>query len=283
MAEANAGQIDYWNSDAARQWVLREALMDGLLAEVLVGVLYHAALQPGERVLDIGCGTGASCLAAAQAVGTAGQVTGLDIASALLARARERAADLPQVTFVEADAQTHAFAPASVDVMISRFGVMFFEDPVAAFANMARALRPGGRLVFAAWGPAAEVAWFGIPSGIAVARLGRPAPLDPTAPGPLAFQDPERVVAMMQAGGLPGARCLTQTVALTPPGDIAEAARFAVRLGPVARIMAERNGTEADALAIEAEVHAAFAGFATDGGLRLPATVHFYCAGGRAV
>ena len=281
MSDANTAQAEYWASAAGTQWIVREALMDALLYPVLARVLHHAALQPGEAVLDIGCGTGASCLAAAAAVGPSGNVTGLDNAAQLLDRARNRAAaaGLANISFILADAQTHAFAPASVDVMISRFGVMFFEDPTAAFANMARALKPGGRLVFAAWAPASQVPWFSIPVGAAVARLGKPAPSDPHAPGPLAFQDAGRVTAMMAAAGLRNTRCLSETVDLTPEGSLDDVVAFAARVGPAARIMAERSGNDADGSVIEATVKTAFAAFNTDQGLRIPCAIQFYCAG----
>lgn len=280
MSQANTAQAEFWASGSGYQWIVQETLMDALLSGVLTRVLHHADLQPGEHVLDIGCGTGASCLAAAILVGSAGHVTGVDIAAQLLDRAgiRAKEAGLHNTTFVLADAQTHPFAPASVDVIISRFGVMFFEDPVAAFANMAKALKPGGRLVFAAWAPAALVPWFSIPVGAVIARFGKPAPSDPNAPGPMAFQDADRVTAMMHAAGLANARCLSETVDLTPSGTLADAVAFAARVGPAARILAEFSATDADTAAIEAEVGKQLAVYDTPVGLRMPAGINLYCA-----
>lgn len=280
MTDANAAQADYWASAAAYQWIAREASLDAMLAGVLTRVLDHAGLQPGEQVLDIGCGTGASCLAAVQLVGPEGRVAGVDISAQLLDRARSRARDAgaQNITFTLADAQTHAFAAASVDVILSRFGVMFFEDPVAAFANMARALKPGGRMAFAAWAPPQQVPWFSIPVGAAVARLGKPAPTDPTAPGPMAFQDPDRVMRMMGAAGLKNVVCQTEKIDLTPKGAFDDIIAFATRVGPASRIMAELSATDADAAAIEAEVGKGFAPFVTDQGMRIPCGIHFYTA-----
>ena len=282
MTQANAAQAEFWASGSGTQWIVREALMDALLSGVLTRILHHADLQQGEHVLDIGCGTGASCLSAAGLVGPSGHVTGVDIAAQLLDRARIRAADagLPNIALQLADAQIHAFAPASVDVIISRFGVMFFEDPVAAFANMAHALKPGGRMVFAAWAPAVQVPWFSIPVGAAIARLGKPAASDPNAPGPMAFQDPDHVTKMMEAAGLANVRSLSETVDLTPEGPLADVVAFAARVGPAARILAEFSATDADAAAIEADVGRALAVYDTGRGLRIPAGIHFYCAGG---
>ncbi len=281
MTDANAAQAEYWSSAAGQTWVERETLMDALLSGVLTRVLHHAALQTGETVLDIGCGTGASSLAASGAVGASGRVTSIDIAAQLLDRARSRATEAGRnnIDFVRADAQTNAFAPGSVDVMISRFGVMFFDDPVAAFRNMAGALKPGGRMVVAAWAPAADVPWFSIPAKAAIAHLGKPEPADPDAPGPLAFQDPARVTELLKQAGLKHVRCLSEVIDVAPAGSLADIAAFATRLGPAARIMAQFSATEADVKAIEAEVGKAFAAYQTDQGLRIPARVLFYLAG----
>lgn len=280
MTPANSAQAEFWASDAGYQWIVREAALDAMMAGVLARVLHHADLKPGEQVLDIGCGTGASCLAASKLVGTSGHVTGVDISAQLLDRARSRATDAGahNMTFHLADAQTHAFAPASMDALISRFGVMFFEDPVAAFANMAAALKPGGRLAFAAWAPPAQVPWFSIPVSSVVARLGKPAPMDPNAPGPMAFQDPVRVTAMMARAGLHHVECHTEKVDLTPKGPFEEVVAFATRVGPASRIMAEFSATDDDIAAIEADVAKGFAAFNTEQGLRIPCGVQFYTA-----
>jgi SAM-dependent methyltransferase len=281
MTDANAAQAEYWGSAAGHQWIAREALLDTMMAGVLDRVLAHAAPQPGMRVLDIGCGTGASTLAAAQRCGPSGHATGVDIAAQLLDRARARAAAaaVSNVSFVLADAQTHDFATGSADMIISRFGVMFFDDPVAAFANMARALKPGGRMVFAAWAPIARVPWFRIPVAAAIARLGKPAPSEPHAAGPMAFQDPDRVCAILEQAGLTQVRCITESITLTPPGTAEQVMTFATEVGPAARIIAEHAASAADIKAIEAEVIAGFAPFQTDQGLRLPVDVHLYGAG----
>ena len=131
-----------------------------------------------------------STLAAAIKTGPAGHVTGLDIAEQLLSRARKRSDDagLRNTSFILADAQTHPFDPESFDAIISRFGLMFFDDPGAAFANMARGLKPDGRLVFPAWAPATENPWFLIPRAAAIARVRKPALADPFAPARLHFR-----------------------------------------------------------------------------------------------
>ena len=219
-------------------------------------------------------------MAAPRQLGPPGGITCVDIAAQLLDRARIRAAvaGLANAGFVLADAQTHGFAPACVAALMSRFGVMFFEDPVAAFAIMANALKPGRRTVFAAWAPAAQVPWFSNPYAAAVAQLGKPTPADPNAPGPLAFQDVARVTDMMAEAGLQNPRAVCETVQLTPEGPFADVVAFAAQVGPAARIIAEFSATEADAAAIVAAVSRGFAKYQTDQGLRVPAGIQLYCA-----
>jgi SAM-dependent methyltransferase len=204
VTDPNRDQADYWNSPAGQQWIDHETALDANHAPVLDVLLDRAALKPGQGVLDLGCGTGASTIRAAGIVGPQGCAEGVDISTVMLDRARIRAYDshATNVAFTLADAQTHRFSPAEFDIMISRFGMMFFNDPVAAFANIARAIRPGGRMVFAAWGPLPRNPWFLIPRDIAIARLGAPAPLDPSAPGPFAFADSARVIHLMAQAGL---------------------------------------------------------------------------------
>jgi SAM-dependent methyltransferase len=280
MSHANSAQADYWSSESGHQWISQETFLDAAMAAILGRLLERANISPKENVLDIGCGTGASTLAAAVETGPAGHVTGLDIAEQLLNRARIRSNDagLQNTTFILADAQTYQFVADSFDAIISRFGLMFFESPVAAFANMARGLKPNGRLVFAAWAPAAGNPWFSIPRDAAIARLGKPAPADPFAPGPLAFQDVERVTKLMEQAGLKGVRAEVETVPMIPQVNAREAAKAATSVGPAARIMKEFSGKEVDAVAIESTVAEAFSKFETKNGISVPATINFFSA-----
>lgn len=280
MSHPNSAQADYWSSEAGYQWVVQEKFMDAMWAAILGRLLERTAIRLNENLLDVGCGTGASTLAAAIKTGPAGHVTGLDIAEQLLNRARKRSdeAGLRNTSFILADAQTHPFVPESFDAIISRFGLMFFDDPVAAFANIAMGLKPNGRLVFTAWAPATENIWYLIPRDAAIARLGKPAPADPFVPGQFAFQDRERVIKLMEQAGLRNVRGETEVVPLTPPATVGEAAKVATGSGPAARIMKEFSGTEADAAAIESVVTEAFSKFETGKGISVPATIHFFSA-----
>src|SRR4051794_18215795 len=178
---ANAAMQRYWNEVAGPRWVARQAAQEARNVEMLEQLLAAAAPQPGERVLDIGVGTGVTTVPYAQAVGPSGHVTGADISRPMLEAARRRVeeAGLTNVELILADAQIHVFAPESYDLLTSRLGVMFFADPHAAFRNLIRALRPGGRLCMAVWATIDETPHGKIPFEIAVRRLGPPGPQPP--------------------------------------------------------------------------------------------------------
>ncbi|MEO0390950.1 MAG: class I SAM-dependent methyltransferase [Pseudomonadota bacterium] len=270
----NADQAEFWAQ--ATSWVDHQAAMDAVLAPVLQGVLDRADLQRGWDVIDVGCGTGASVLAAADAVGPAGTVTGLDISPALLNLARERLKGRSTTALIEGDAQNYGFAPGSADALISRFGVMFFADTTAAFANMARALRPGAAMTVAAWGPAPENPWFMLPAKIARARLGETPKVDRTLPGPFAFEDADRTSAMLQGAGL-AVRIDTAPVTLNGGPSPEAAAALCTRIGPAASVLRQLDGTEADRQAIAADLAAAFAPWLDDH-VQIPALIHFITA-----
>lgn len=276
----NRDQAEFWSSESGNKWVENAAVLDAAMAPALDAVLEAAALQPGERVLDIGCGTGASTLAAAAAVGPDGRVTGADISPVMLEGARKRAAEAGCVTvdFVVADAQTHGFEPGAFDAMISRFGVMFFADSVAAFANLATAMRPGGRMHFVCWSGLQENPWFSLPRQVAVDRLGAPEPADPRAPGPMAFAERDFVTGILERAGLAEVHSQEVSVGLTPLGTVEEVAKFAAHVGPASRILKEKDGTAEDARVIVEALSEKMQAFATPDGVRVPATLNLYSA-----
>jgi SAM-dependent methyltransferase len=277
MSTENDEQKTFWER-FADVWVRQQDDLDRLMAPVLDGVLHRAELQAGQRVLDIGCGTGTSTLRAAHQVGGDGHVTGVDISEPMLARARDLAAGVANVEFSTADAADYPFAAHSMDAAISRFGVMFFVDPVRAFANIRTSLKPGARMTMAAWGPLDANPWFQVPMYAAKRRLGAPPAVDPDAPGPLAFRDPERVLKILHAAGFSQSDVDVEDLHLTPPGDLAEVAKHASSIGPAARTMEHFEGSEADLAAIAEDVAGTFAQFQTPDGVRVPARINFFTA-----
>ena len=276
---ANADQAEFWSGRAGAAWVARQAQFDAMMTPVLDLLMEAARPQAGERVLDIGCGTGASLLRIAPALGPDGHVTGIDISEPMLDMARHRVAQagLTAVDMHLGDAQTHDF-DAVHDLVLSRFGVMFFVDPVAAFANIRRATRPGGRLVFVAWRGMADNPWFRLPSEAAQARLGPVPRPDPHAPGPMAFADADRVLDILARAGWQAVAARPQDVTLTPPGSTAEVADFMGREGAASRIVAHHEGTEADVAAIISAVATRLADHTTPEGVRIPAKLSVFTA-----
>jgi SAM-dependent methyltransferase len=199
-------------------------------------------------------------------------VLGLDISAPLVARAEERrrALGVGNLAFALGDAQVHRFEPARADLAASRFGVMFFADPVAAFRNLARGLRPGGRVVFVAWAGPEQNPFFTLPMQAATARLGPAAPADPDAPGAMAFRNPDRVLGILAAAGLADARATPFAADLHHPGGLQALLRFLPNAGPIARLLREKNGTDADREAILADLATALAPFETSDGIRIP-------------
>ena len=277
--DPNAAQREFWNGAPGQNWVANQPALDALQAGVTDLLLAEAAPRAGARILDVGCGAGDTTLAFARAVGPRGAVTGIDISEPLLALARERAeaAGVDTVVFSHADAALRRFEPASVDQIVSRFGLMFFADPVAAFRNLATALRPGGTVVFVAWAAAERNPWFSLPLAAAVERLGPPDPVSPDAPGPMAFRDIDRVTGILADAGLSEARGEARTVALHLPG-LDAAADLALRIGPATRLIRDKGGSEEEARAIAAGVRARLADFVTADGIRVPAAVNLFRA-----
>ena len=285
MTEANKDQIAYWNGDMARRWLSVEDQLDEFFTNPLAELLRVADAQVGESVLDIGCGGGVSSFAVARQVGPTGKVVGVDVSNSMLERAQQHlaATDLDNVSFLEADAQRHTFEPEQFDLIVSRFGVMFFDDPVAAFRNIAVGLKPAGRLAMVAWGAIDDNnPWFSIPRNIAVAKLNPPkaAPADPHVPGPFAFADVDRVVDILREAGLADVHGERAELQLEFKHSTDAAAAVTVSVGPAGRMLREANASTEVVATVQRDVAAQFARFAKGGVLRIPATVTLFTAQG---
>ncbi|MCG6885078.1 MAG: class I SAM-dependent methyltransferase [Silicimonas sp.] len=275
---ANAEQAEFWSGPAGAKWIAGEALQDHTLSEVAAELLALAAPQPGERVLDIGCGTGAVTIRAAEAVGDGGRVLATDIAPPFLARVATRAAHLPQVGTFLGDAQVADWPEDGFDLSVSRFGVMFFSDPAAAFRNIGRALRPGGRVVFAAWSRTEDNPYWQIPREAIDAMFGPQPRPEPNAPGPMGLADKDWALAQMRAGGLTQVACETRDIPILHDGGAAGASALALKIGPGARALADAGAGEDEVEAFRAELERRLLPFETGGSLRLPSSVHLFTA-----
>jgi len=264
MAKQNANQAADWNGQSGEHWVANQARLDAMLAVFGQAAIEAAAPAAGERVLDVGCGAGASSLALAARVGAGGQVLGVDISEPLIGRARALASQNMPVQFQVADASSAELPEGAFDILFSRFGVMFFDDPTGAFAHMRRALRPGGRVAFVCWRGAAENDWVRLPMGAIKGIVPPTAQPDPEAPGPFSFGDPGRVARILTAAGFTDI-AIAPFDASTPFGEgetrdaaIEDAVKMAIEGGPLSRALA---GQPDDIRArASAAVRAAFAG-----------------------
>ena len=271
----NADERDFWSGDMGQSWITSQEEMDTQLAEVAQLVLKHADLQPGERAIDIGAGTGALSLMAAEQVGASGGILATDISEPLLQLAEERGKTFPQMGTFLGDAQAADWPEDEFDHAISRFGVMFFADPPAAFANIARALKPGGRITFAAWAPASDNPFWHLPTKHAVQQLGAPPKPEPNTPGPMGLADLDLACERLEKGGLTEVSGSVETVHLRHPKGPRAFANLCVRIGAAKRIVNHFDASEADQKAIEDTLSEEFQQFEqADGSAAIPAAIN---------
>jgi SAM-dependent methyltransferase len=240
--DQNQDQHTHWNGLAGERWAQHQAVIDRALEPFGEAALDRLRCSVGERILDVGCGAGETVLAIARRLEGSGQVIGVDLSRPLLSRARARAEGLANVSFIEADASGCEF-PSSFDAVFSRFGVMFFADPVLAFRNLRGSLKRSGRLAFVCWQALQDNAWCSIPLAAARQILPDPPALPvPGGPGPFAFADPRHIRRSLSAAGFSqiDVASFHAPVILSEEG-LDAAIDFTLRIGPVSRFIAEQS------------------------------------------
>ena len=251
-----------WNGDSGDRWAANLVRLDLMLEDFGNAAIRAADAQPGEQILDIGCGSGTSTFVLAEQAGAAGFVLGVDISEQLVAVASATAPDASPVEFRCADAATAPLPAQEFDLLFSRFGVMFFDDPVAAFTHMRGALKPGGRLAFVCWRGAQENAWVRLPMA-AIRDIVQPAPADPNAPGPFAFGDRQRLADILAAAGFTAIDILPFDTRIsygrgdTRDAAIDDALDMAFQVGPLSRALVDQPDDIRERAAVA--VRAAFA------------------------
>jgi SAM-dependent methyltransferase len=262
---ANEEQRSYWNGEAGRKWAEKDGMMSAMLQPIAAALLDAVDLSRCRRLLDVGCGGGSETLLLAESVPGAEQIVGVDISAPLLELARARRAGSPtadRIDFIEADAATHPFAAGHFDGLFSRFGVMFFDDPVAAFRNLHKALTPRAALAFCCWQALDRNPWVALPLEAALRHLPPPPPPEPGAPGPFAFANAGRIRQILEGAGFTDIEIAPREVAMcwTQGLPLDDSAREMLNIGPVGRLLAEcdeplrervyRSATEALARAL---------------------------------
>jgi SAM-dependent methyltransferase len=263
----NADQIAYWNNTMGPAWVSLNDRLDAQLRALGLAAIETLGPTPGERLMDVGCGCGDTALELARRVGPGGSVIGVDVSRPMLELARQRAAreGLAQASFLEADAQT-ARLP-KVDAAFSRFGVMFFADPTAAFANIRAGLPRHGWLAFVCWRSLAENLWMAVPAAAAASVAPAQPPAAPEAPGPFAFADRGRIERILSGAGFADVLVRPHD-ALLGWGDLEASVEMSLRMGPASFLVREYPGLRT---AIEAAVRAALSPYSSGANVRMKA------------
>ena len=271
--EANADQIAFWNGPAGQHWTDRQAAQDVLLAPVSDILIDRTRARAGERILDVGCGCGATTIALAKQVGRDGHVFGIDISVPMLARARQLTpADAP-VDYALADATVYPFDPQSFDLLASRFGVMFFAQPAVSFANLRTALRPSGRLVFACWREPRENPWMMTPLQAVYKHVPKLPQFGPEDPGPFAFASEVRVRRILGEAGFTDIAMepCPLSLDLAIGRGLDAAIETALEIGPSSRAL-EGHPPEVQAAATKS-IRGALAPFVKGRSVLLPASI----------
>jgi ubiquinone/menaquinone biosynthesis C-methylase UbiE len=271
--DQNADQIAYWNGPGGQRWTDRQQMQDIMLAPIADILINRADVRTSERIVDIGCGCGAVAIALAEKVGPQGHVLGVDVSAPMLQRARQIAPKDTPVDFVLADATVYPFELASADLLVSRFGVMFFSEPAVSFANMRKVLRPSGRLTFVCWREPRENPWLMTPLQAVYQHVPKLPQLGPEDSGPFSFASEPRVRRILTQAGFSNIAMQPHDLAL----DIAigrgldAAVESALDIGPASRALEGQSAELREAS--RRSIREALVPFTTGQSVSLPAAI----------
>jgi len=265
----NAPQIEYWNGPAGDKWARLADSQDIMLETLGSAAMGACDIQSGHTVLDVGCDSGMTSIEIARRVGAEGHVIGVDISTPMLnvGRTRLETLKIDGVSFENKDVANYPFEAGMFDRVFSRFGVMFFIDPIAAFTNIRSGLKSNGRLAFVCWQALNKNLWLEIPFKIALQHLPAPPPVKPDTPGPLAFADPDRVREILSSAGFCDINLESLETRLPLEIDVPASVEKLVQLGPTGRLLG--NAPEDVKARIADDLGVAIAKFQTNSGVMI--------------
>ncbi len=269
----------FWMEEGGDKWVENIDLLENQLAPLDDILLNRCAVREGEVILDIGCGGGITCTALAAQTGASGRVLAVDISSPILEVAKQRCRGILNLECRLADAGSEDLGRAEYDLVVSRFGVMFFRQPREAFRNIRGFLKPGGRLVFLCWRTLEENPWMTVPAEAAFTVLPRPEPPaepDPDAPGPFSLGDRDRLEALLEGAGYRGVRLEAVDIGMEL-GSLEEAGYMATQIGPAAKPIQE--AADGDRAAAIKHIEKALQAYDTPQGVVVPGACWIVTAG----
>jgi SAM-dependent methyltransferase len=236
-------QAELWDGEAGQRWAADHERLDRLIRPLGMAAMERLAPAPGDAVIDVGCGFGATALELGRRVTSAGRVLGVDLSGAQLevARASARAQGLAHLRFEHSDVTTYDFGGERFDGAFSRFGVMFFPDPIASFAHVRAALEPGSPLAFVCWQGLGDNEWMSVPLRAALTFVPPPAPLAPGAPGPFSFADATRVRGILEAAGFRDIDIEAGGEPVQVGSNAEDAAEWLLKMGACTRLLADTS------------------------------------------
>jgi len=238
---ANSEQGQYWNEISGPKWVEEDSAMNERMQSITAWLFQKAGLSENQKVLDVGCGGGATTEIIAKTVGSHGSVHGIDISKPLLSLASKRCQKFHNVAFDLGDAQTLDLSRNFYDHIISRFGVMFFENPQQAFCNLRKSLKANGKLTFVCWSTLEENEFFSLPVRTVISTLGLPAPSVGSEPGPMSLCDTYHTQKMLINSGFNNVHITTIKTDMSSSDNLLKHAKLYLKIGPAARIMADND------------------------------------------